>query len=174
MNHFLSNNTAKLGKVYTSSEVDALLGEKSDTSHIHGLATSGETVDLSQFGFSIDRNGNYFVETNTETWEQADISFMQAGDNVEIIFSVDGGGFVYINDQVFDTTDGYSISNYTWEGTLKKPIRVLTSLCVIQMQVVKKGKDGFMSSDDKTRLDNLEESIKSLQEAIKQLGAANA
>ena len=41
------------------------------------------------------------------------------------------------------------------------------------MQVVKKGKDGFMSSDDKTRLDNLEESIKSLQEAIKQLGAAN-
>lgn len=174
VNHFLSNNTAKLGKVYTSSEVDALLGEKSDTSHIHGLATSGETVDLSQFGFKQSASGEYYVETNTETWEQADISFMQAGDNVEIIFSVDGGGFVYINDQVFDTTDGYSISNYTWEGILKKPIRVLTSLCVIQMQVVKKGKDGFMSSDDKTRLDNLEESIKSLQEAIKQLGAANA
>ena len=155
VNHFLSNNTAKLGKVYTSSEVDALLGEKSDTSHIHGLATSGETVDLSQFGFKQSASGEYYVETNTETWEQADVSFMQAGDNVEIIFSVDGGGFVYINDQVFDTTDGYSISNYTWEGILKKPIRVLTSLCVIYMDVYKKGRDGFMSGGDKVKLEQI-------------------
>ena len=167
----LFKNTLDLGKIYRSSEVDAFLGEKSDTSHIHGLATSGETVDLSQFGFSIDSSGRYFVQTNTETWEQADISFMEAGDRVKVSFEIDGGGYVYINDVTYKSELGYL--EQEWEGVLTKPIRVETSLCGITMDVSLKGKDGFMSSDDKTRLDNLEESIKSLQEAIKQLGAAN-
>ena len=96
---------------------------------------------------------------------------MEAGDRVKVSFEIDGGGYVYINDVTYMPELG-SLKQ-EWEGVLTKPIRVETSLCVITMDVSLKGKDGFMSSDDKTRLDNLEASIKSLQEAIKQLGTAN-
>ena len=147
--------TAEQTGAYTKEETDALLSQKANSAHIHENAVSDSWVDLTQFGFKQSASGEYYVETNTETWEQADISFMEAGDRVKVSFEIDGGGYVYINDQVFDTTAGTSISNYTWEGVLTKPIRVLTSLCVIYMDVYKKGKDGFMSGADKVKLEQI-------------------
>ena len=143
------------GQSYTKEETDALLSQKANSVHIHENAVPDSWVDLTQFGFKQSASGEYYVETNTETWEQADVSFMEAGDRVKVSFEIDGGGYVYINDQVFDTTAGTSISNYTWEGVLTKPIRAVTSLCVIYMQVIKKATPGFMSGADKVKLEQI-------------------
>ena len=158
----------------TGEKQNVLYRAKIETIAAEYPAKVDEEQDLTKYGFALKSDGRYSIETDTSSnpFGQHDISFMQAGDSVKVVFTIDGGGYVYINDDVYDTTSGVSFGQVTWEGVLTKPIRVLTSLCVIYMDVYNKGRDGFMSSGDKAELEQISNTLVPLM--ISAYGMKNA
>lgn len=141
----------------TGEKQNVLYRAKIETIAAEYPAKVDEEQDLTKYGFALKSDGRYSIETDTSSnpFGQHDISFMQAGDSVKVVFTIDGGGYVYINDDVYDTTSGVSFGQVTWEGVLTKPIRAVTGLCVIYMQVIKKATPGFMSGADKVKLEQI-------------------
>ena len=141
----------------TGEKQNVLYRAKIETIAAEYPAKVDEEQDLTKYGFALKSDGRYSIGTDTSSnpFGQHDISFMQAGDSVKVVFTIDGGGYVYINDDVYDTTSGVSFGQVTWEGVLTKPIRAVTSLCVIYMQVIKKAIPGFMSGADKVKLEQI-------------------
>ena len=141
----------------TGEKQNVLYRAKIETIAAEYPAKVDEEQDLTKYGFALKSDGRYSIETDTSSnpFGQHDISFMQAGDSVKVVFTIDGGGYVYINDDVYDTTSGVSFGQVTWEGVLTKPIRAVTDLCVIYMQVIKKATPGFMSGADKVKLEQI-------------------
>lgn len=141
----------------TGEKQNVLYRAKIETIAAEYPAKVDEEQDLTKYGFALKSDGRYSIETDTSSNPvgQHDISFMQAGDSVKVVFTIDGGGYVYINDDVYDTTSGVSFGQVTWEGVLTKPIRAVTGLCVIYMQVIKKATPGFMSGADKVKLEQI-------------------
>lgn len=141
----------------TGEKQNVLYRAKIETIAAEYPAKVDEEQDLTKYGFALKSDGRYSIGTDTSSnpFGQHDISFMQAGDSVKVVFTIDGSGYVYINDDVYDTTSGVSFGQVTWEGVLTKPIRAVTSLCVIYMQVIKKAIPGFMSGADKVKLEQI-------------------
>lgn len=141
----------------TGEKQNVLYRAKIETIAAEYPAKVDEEQDLTKYGFALKSDGRYSIGTDTSSnpFGQHDISFMQAGDSVKVVFTIDGGGYVYINDDVYDTTSGVSFGQVTWEGVLTKPIRAVTGLCVIYMQVIKKATPGFMSGADKVKLEQI-------------------